>query len=244
MFPVRHIELATVPPKGNRLAFTCPVLPKSVFDLMTPKPLKHRSQPSKIEALKQHHGRSHFPPLANPVLRKHIHSHMDSSLGEKRTSLTAPRCPGSLWRTFPVRASHTVAVWSPLPATILSPFASQLALRRLRSAPVGAPSYVFIRRSAGAKGRTSHVRTVESCALDSKVMLSGESCNEVTVSVCPSNEYVTARLRRSQTLMSLSMPPVNNSLPASERAIAVMGKSVPMKLTASFVRGSHICSLC
>jgi hypothetical protein len=53
---------------------------------------------------------------------------------------------------------------------------------------------------------------------------------------------VTACFRRSQTLMSLSMPPVNNSLPASAKHIAVMGKSVWMKVTASFVRVSQICA--
>jgi hypothetical protein len=106
-----------------------------------------------------------------------------SSCGWKRTSFTAPLWPGNLCRSFPVRASHMATLWSPLPAAILSPFASQLALSRLRSWPVGAPSYVWIRRSAGAKGRTSHVRTVESCALDKSVVLSGESCNDVTVSV-------------------------------------------------------------
>jgi hypothetical protein len=52
---------------------------------------------------------------------------------------------------------------------------------------------------------------------------------------------VTACFRRSQTLMSLSIPPVNNSLPASAKHIAVMGKSVCMKVTASFVRVSQIC---
>lgn len=64
------------------------------------------------------------------------------------------------------------------------------------------------------------------------------------MSVWPSNVYVTAFLRKSQTLMSLSMPPVKSSLPASERAMAVIGKGVSMKSTASFVRGSQICRLC
>jgi hypothetical protein len=157
----------------------------------------------------------------------------------KRTSFTAPLWPGNLFRSFPVRASHIDTLVSPLPAAILSPFASQLAFRRLRSCPVGAPSYVLIRRSFGAKGRTSHVRTVESWALDSNWVLSGDSCNEVTVSVCPSSEYVTAFFLRSQTLISLSMPPVNSSLPASDRAMAVIGNSVAMKLMASLVRVSQ-----
>ena len=42
--------------------------------------------------------------------------------------------------------------------------------------------------------------------------------------------------------MSLSIPPVNSSLPASARHIAVMGKSVGMNVTASFVRVSQIYS--
>ena len=37
------------------------------------------------------------------------------------------------------------------------------------------------------------------------------------------------------------MPPVNSSLPASDKAIAVMGNSVGMKLTASFVLVSQSC---
>jgi hypothetical protein len=72
--------------------------------------------------------------------------------------------------------------------------------------------------------------------------LSGDNWSEVTVSVWPSNVYVVACFRKSHTLMSLSMPPVNSSLPASARHIAVMGKSVGMKVTASFVRVSHICN--
>ena len=43
-----------------------------------------------------------------------------------------------------------------------------------------------------------------------------------------------------KTLISLSIPPVNSSLPASARHMAVIGKSVEMKVTASFVRVSHI----
>lgn len=38
------------------------------------------------------------------------------------------------------------------------------------------------------------------------------------------------------------MPPVKSSLPASDRHIAVMGKSVGIKVTASFVRVSQIYS--
>lgn len=45
----------------------------------------------------------------------------------------------------------------------------------------------------------------------------------------------------SQTLMSLSMPPVNSSFPASARQIAVMGKSVGMNATAAFVLVSQSC---
>lgn len=52
---------------------------------------------------------------------------------------------------------------------------------------------------------------------------------------------MTACFRRSQTLMSLSIPPVKSSFPASARQIAVMGKSVGMKVTASFVLVSQIC---
>jgi hypothetical protein len=62
------------------------------------------------------------------------------------------------------------------------------------------------------------------------------------VSVWPISAYVTACFRRSQTLISLSMPPVNSSLPASAKHIAVIGKSVCMKVTASFVRVSQILS--
>lgn len=64
------------------------------------------------------------------------------------------------------------------------------------------------------------------------------------VSVWPINVYVTACLRRSQTLMSLSMPPVNSSLPASAKHMAVMGKSVGIKVTASLVLVSQICCCC
>src|SRR5690348_8291469 len=42
--------------------------------------------------------------------------------------------------------------------------------------------------------------------------------------------------------MSLSMPPVNSSLPASAKHMAVMGKSVGMKATASLVLVSQIWS--
>lgn len=170
-----------------------------------------------------------------------LNLHIGWSPGENRTSFTAPRCPGSLFVILPVRTSQMVTFWSPPPAAILSPLVSQLALKRLRSFPARAPSYVRIRRSAGANGRMSHVRTVESCEFDNNDRLSGESCNEVTVSVWPIRVYVTACLRRSQTLMSLSIPPVNSSFPASESAIAVIGNSVGMYPTASFVRGSHIC---
>ena len=40
--------------------------------------------------------------------------------------------------------------------------------------------------------------------------------------------------------MSLSIPPVKSSFPASAKHIAVMGKSVGMKVTASLVRVSQI----
>lgn len=50
---------------------------------------------------------------------------------------------------------------------------------------------------------------------------------------------MTAFFLRSQTLMSLSMPPVNSSLPASDKAIDVIGNSVGMKVMASFVRVSQ-----
>lgn len=103
------------------------------------------------------------------------HLRIGSPRGWNRTSLTAPRCPGSLFKSFPVRTSQMATLWSPLPAAIFSPFESQLAFRRLRSCPVGAPSYVCMRRSAGANGLTSHVLTVESCAFDSRVWLSGDS---------------------------------------------------------------------
>lgn len=39
------------------------------------------------------------------------------------------------------------------------------------------------------------------------------------------------------------MPPVNSSLPASDNAIAVMGNSVGMKLTASLVLVSQSCAV-
>lgn len=162
-----------------------------------------------------------------------------SSRGWKRTSFTAPLWPGSLCNSFPLRASQMATLWSPLPATILSPLASQLALSRLRSCPVGAPSYVWSRRSAAAKGRTSHVRTVESCAFDSRVVLSGDSWSDVMVSACPRSVFVTAFFLRSHTLMSLSIPPVNSSFPASDRAMAVIGNSVGIKLMASLVRVSQ-----
>jgi hypothetical protein len=100
--------------------------------------------------------------------------HIGSPRGWKRTSFTVPLCPGSLFRSFPVRVSQIATLWSPLPAAIFSPVESQLAFRRFRSCPVGAPSYVCMRRSAGANGRTSHVLTVESCAFDSRVWLSGD----------------------------------------------------------------------
>ena len=92
----------------------------------------------------------------------------------------------------------------------------------------------------GAKGRMSHVRTVESCEFDSNVCESGEISRDVIVSVWPSNEYATAFLRRSQTLISLSMPPEYSSLPASESATAVIGNSVSIKSIACFCRGSQI----
>ena len=131
-------------------------------------------------------------------------------------------------------------VRSPLPAAIFSPFESQLALMRFFSNPDVAPSYIFTCLSNGAKGRISQVRMLESIELDSNVCESGDISSEVTVSVCPTMVYATAFLRRSQTLMSLSIPPEYSSLPASEKANAVRGKSVSIKSMACFCRGSQI----
>jgi hypothetical protein len=135
------------------------------------------------------------------------HLLIGSPPGWKRTSLTAPLCPGSLFNSFPLATSHIATLLSPLPAAIFLPFESQLARNKFFSNPVGAPSYVRIARSAGAKGRISHVRTVESCAFERRYWESGDTCREVMVSVCPIRAYATAFFRRSHTLISLSMPP-------------------------------------
>src|SRR5205085_9119272 len=78
-----------------------------------------------------------------------------SSAGEKRTSLTTAMWPGSLYSSLADRESQTTTVRSPAPAHIFSPLASQLARIRFFSRPVGAPSYIRIERSTGAKGRIS-----------------------------------------------------------------------------------------
>lgn len=179
--------------------------------------------------------------ISNGAWNGALDSQIASPRGEKRTSLTAPRWPGSLCNSLPVLVSQTTAVRSPLPAAILCPVVSQLALNMFFSMPDGAPSYVIMWRFVGANGRMSHVLTVESCELDSKVCASGDTCREVIVSVCPLIVYATAFLRMSQTLISLSMPPEYSSLPASENATAVTGNSVSMKSTAFLARGSHSC---
>ena len=163
-----------------------------------------------------------------------------SDPGEKRTSLTVPLWPGSLYSSLPVAASQITTVWSPLPAAIFSPLASQLAFRRFFSIPIGAPSKVRTSLSAGANGLTSHVLTVESMEFERRTWESGDNDNDVMVSEWPRMVYVVAFFLKSHTFISLSTPPVNNSVPVSAKATAVTGNSVSMNPTADFCRASQI----
>jgi len=98
-----------------------------------------------------------------------------------------------------------------------------------------------------ANGRISQVLTVLSMELERSDCPSGDTPRDVIVSWWPRNVYDMAFLRKSQTcsdhqpgfsaglrgggrdtLMSLSIPPLNISFPASLIANAVTGKPVSM----------------
>merc|ERR1712086_587872 len=155
------------------------------------------------------------------TLRSLLHEPTIGSVGWKSTSLTEPTCPGSLYRILRVVVSHTYTKRSADPDVILRPSGAQLHRSRFFSKLCTAPPKVLMQRSLGANGRTSQMRIELSIALDIRYEPSGLRRREVTVSPCPSSLNATSVLRRSQAVITLSMPPVKSNWSSADRAHAV-----------------------
>lgn len=83
------------------------------------------------------------------------------------------------------------------------------------------PVNILTHLSCGAYGLTSHIRRVLSIALDNRYDPSGLRDNPVTVSVWPFKWYKISFLRKSQTLISLSIPPLTTCSAVSLKVTAV-----------------------
>jgi hypothetical protein len=144
--------------------------------------------------------------------------------GWNATACTVPRCPGSLYSTFPDDASHTKTFRQLDPAATRAPSGDHAHRRSAFSKPCACPAIVRSHRSPSQYGRTSQTRKEESAPFVSRCVPSGLKRMPVIVSACPrrviagtafreidatSSETLPDIARASQRLATSPTPPAN-----------------------------------